>query len=561
MGHHLNSLPRSTGNKDGRHGIELINEYGELVDDYDVIFRELFCVAAATLTEQLKERVTSAGILWDEILPTGSKRKRPEPQPAKLLANNRISGKDAPRADANSVHSDLTEKEALRWQQEYGRGSLMFLVRRVKTEQEAARLTSAGFLFADVHQVGSIIRSRMQIMSPRFEEKLRQMAAYGEKSGQLEGGVHLGFFAIRARVNSSGFEVMVQKSARNLLPSVSLGIAKLEAWHYEFLDRFIGMSVTSLLKALGRFSSNVPREQGFGSKLLTMIRELQASIQDELFDDAVLVPGATSLPLLEENGTAETRELVSFRLVIPVHSILRSPNCDLVPLSFFKVQQMSPKQELAFTQGVHREFGAIVKGAAAAPQDKSRRSTRNWIGRRTSSMASTELTKIVHLKPDGDNKVARVSERELWPKRPSHSSSTVNLCPPDGGSDVSSQIERTPAGNTEYSADEISPYSQAQPYSGILVSQEITVDVQPADESNAGSGSRGRRTSVDAAGRTRDASSKTFGVELKTLPRVGNDFSIYSRQLGPSMAQPGHGQEPATFVDALFAQCMHLEGR
>ncbi|KAH7114686.1 hypothetical protein EDB81DRAFT_669628, partial [Dactylonectria macrodidyma] len=43
----------------------------KMIERYDVIFRELFCLAAAALADRLREDLTSVGVLWDGILPTG----------------------------------------------------------------------------------------------------------------------------------------------------------------------------------------------------------------------------------------------------------------------------------------------------------------------------------------------------------------------------------------------------------------------------------------------------------------------------------------------------------
>jgi hypothetical protein len=53
--------------------------------------------------------------------------------------------------------------------------------------------------------------------------------------------------------------------------------------------------------------------------------------------------------------------MIAMRQVIPIHSVPSSPNCEFVPLSFFKVRQVSAQFHHEFIQGVHQAFGHVVK--------------------------------------------------------------------------------------------------------------------------------------------------------------------------------------------------------
>ncbi|KXJ84978.1 hypothetical protein Micbo1qcDRAFT_237621 [Microdochium bolleyi] len=65
---HLNRLPSGGGR--GMRSVKLVQENGQLVQNYDMIFRELFCIAASTLSYRLGEVLANAGALWDEIFVT-----------------------------------------------------------------------------------------------------------------------------------------------------------------------------------------------------------------------------------------------------------------------------------------------------------------------------------------------------------------------------------------------------------------------------------------------------------------------------------------------------------
>uniref|UniRef100_A0A0D2YDJ0 MHYT domain-containing protein n=1 Tax=Fusarium oxysporum (strain Fo5176) TaxID=660025 RepID=A0A0D2YDJ0_FUSOF len=186
------------------------NEYGEMIERYDIIFRELFCLAATEL--------------------------------------------------ADRFHEDLTS-----------------------SDQDAEWLMSAGYRFAELHQVSNIIRPGMQIQSTEFETKLRSTSAYANKHNEAPPGVHIGFFAIRASVRS-GFDVLVQKDARNVLPSMALPLKTLDDWHLQLLKRFENMPVSKRLQSLNETSvRQSDQESEFAAQLSETIKTLCEWTQEPLF--------------------------------------------------------------------------------------------------------------------------------------------------------------------------------------------------------------------------------------------------------------------------------------
>jgi hypothetical protein len=577
MRNHLSKLPQSGRGKDGRTGMSLIDSLGQLIEDYDIIFRELFCLAAQGLAERLKEQLASVGVLWDEILPTGVQHFRPDDQNA---------GKTTPRRNATPSDSDKAEKgEITRNQQRQGGGSLMFLVRRVRNDREAERLTTVGYRFAELRQVSGLIRSRMQIQTADVEGKLRQMAAYADGHSQPPARVSLGFFGIKARVDKSGFDVMTQKTARNLLPVASLGLDKLEAWHLNFLRRFESMPASQVLEelALPAAANVTPREKAFASRFSRAARELKEFVRDPLFDEAQLTLTAVSVPQLDQAGMEVTTKLLAFRMLIPIHASLTSPNCEFIPLSFFKVRQLSQKQQLEFTQGIHRELGPVIKNLSERAGGRTEQqyhdnvgagwSRRPWKGgRRGGDGSEVQLAKVSggNIGESDDKIMPVVSHRKVSSLGSTRTPSTDELCPTDSRRRMSdrSDVESSP----EEGATVITAPPAQQAYSGILVSQEITVD--DADSDNEGEvetyGYPGRLTAWspaarEAAGMDRKATSK-LGIELgpvgkkvvgiKGRPRTATgqgEGHVHAHAVAGPGADMGR---TVTFVDILLGQCV-----
>ncbi|KAJ0164520.1 Signaling protein YkoW [Colletotrichum tanaceti] len=488
MSNHLAHLPRRGRDRDSRAGIQLINEHGELIDNYDVIFRELFCVAAAGLAEKMKEHLTSVGLLWDEILPTGASGERPGHGTSSQQDGTAARPDGTTRkVKTSSTAADLAEKGiGRRKHHEFGRGALMFLVRRVQTDRETERLEAAGYRFAELRQVSNIIGSSMQIKSADFESKLHNMAAYANENNQLEPGVHMGFFGIRARVGSYGFDVAVRKGARHLLPSVQMPIDRIEQWHLDFLRQLDRLTALGMSRRIASLSNVGTREAHFAAQLTDSLDALRTWIDDPILNEAILTSTVVTLPANHGPGDAappQPTSLIAFRLVIPIHVNVTSPKCEFIPLNFFKVHQLVGRhasRNLAFTQSVHREMAPVLqsvppleKPAPAKHSDKQ--------SRLSSRLRRFGKLSLSHPVDSEGNPIPTVLGRTSSATNSNESSSTLKLWSGRRDSDAlspgTSSFEAAPPAYTNHEAG-----NQSTPFGGIMVSEEIRVEVSNADD-------------------------------------------------------------------------------
>jgi hypothetical protein len=547
MRQHVSQLPHSRTHKDGRRGIQLLTDHGEMIESYDMIFRELFCLAAAALADRLRNDLTSIGVLWDEILPTGANRRRPRAQ-----QQNPGRGGFAPEAietgDDKHDSLNMAEKGINIRQQDYGRGSLMFLISRADSDRDAERFVSAGYRFAELHQVSEIIRSSMHIKSHEFETKLRDMSTYTSEQNYLLPGVHLGFFAIRARV-SSGFEVLAQKGARNLLPSMALPFKTLEDWQVHFLMQFTNMSVSRILRSFkdDNASQRTTREAEFAGQLSDTMKGLREWTQEPLFEDAVLTSSTVRVPCRGDGGRSEAT-MIAMRLVIPIHSVLSSPNCEFVPLSFFKIRQGLPQFNQDFTQGVHVEFGHILKTIdhREGYQDSTiGLSSKMWpFGRSDTLVEARRKAKSVSAALSGRRLPSPDSAR-------SRSSSTINLCPP-GSVNRTRSLDSTDDSGAYPTRDEL---PQATPsYGGIMVFQEITIDVEEGKETVRAQRNGTVTSDTIALEKTNSKSWPGVGIELQTMGHFGTNVQVGAQVSKDIEARRGASSHVASFVDVLFSE-------
>ncbi|KAJ4022818.1 hypothetical protein NW761_014371 [Fusarium oxysporum] len=522
MRQHVSQLPHSRTHKDGRRGIQLVSDHGEMIESYDMIFRELFCLAAAALADRLRNDLTSIGVLWDEVLPTGANGRRPRAQQQKPG-----QGGFAPEAietgDDKHDSLNMAEKGISTRQQDYGRGSLMFLISRADSDRDVERFVSAGYRFAELHQVSEIIRSSMHIKSHEFETKLRDMSTYTSEQNYLLPGVHLGFFAIRARV-SSGFEVLARKGTRNLLPSMALPFKTLEDWQVHFLRQFTNMSVSRILQSFkdDNASQRTTREAEFAGQLSDTIKALREWTQEPLFEDAVLTSSTVRVPCRGDGGWSEAT-MIAMRLVIPIHSVLSSPNCEFVPLSFFKMRQVLPQFLQDFTQGVHVEFGHIPKtiGRREGFQDSTIGvSSKMWpFGRSDTLVGARRKAKSVTAALSGRRLSLPDSAR-------SRSNSTISLCPP-GSVNRTRSLDSTDDSGTYPARDEL---PQATPsYGGIMVFQEITIDVEEGKEAARAHNNGTKTSNTIVLEKTNSKSWPGVGIELQTMGHFGTNVQAGAR--------------------------------
>ncbi|VUC25488.1 unnamed protein product [Clonostachys rosea] len=433
----------------------VVQEVSPTKDEQGLLFRGQFCLAAVRLAERLRQDLTTIGVLWDEILATG----------VVTHAGFDLEASDQPGGPMSAkLRQRLYEKGAA-LRQQVGKGSLMFLVRRIHNDRDLERLAMAGYRFAEVEHVSGIIAQRMQIKNMGVEAKLRQMAHYSDQGKEKTARLRIGFFAIRARVNTSGFDVFVKRTARNALPSVSLPISTLESWQRDILKRFEGLTMLAVAEALEATKMSTGRETEFIHDLKDGIKKLRQTLRDIVTDDAVLARGVVQMP----GGPADmTTPCLTFRIVAPIHSVVNNTDYEYIPLSLFKAHQLVQMEEgqQSFIHSVHREFQSII-GPQALEEPRQ--------GSADDSILSklTKKRRLSH-RPSEEWGEEQVLESKST-RRPSsvvstQSSSTADLCR------SKSRNDRLQPGSIR--GQEAPKYPRTPSFGGIMVSREIAVNVE-----------------------------------------------------------------------------------
>lgn len=358
---HLRGVPQEF---DSTRGNTRASAQFEVLDDsvdYSVIFRELFCLAAAEIADELKEPIEKLGVLYDRIVKTGTVSKGNSKGRMKVLS-------------AGSY--DDMELGCSRPPIVFGRGQMLFLSREV-SPKDKAKLQAQGFRFAPTQHVTDIIARTMRINPATFAPIMECMRKFSRGEALIESGVHIGCFGIRAGLHG-GFDVLVRSNARCQLPGVRLPYPKLNPKQLDFLRQLHGMTVSSTLNRLRHTAApQSADEQDFSSNLheaIVSLSERLASLQgiESFFEDARFISTPVAIPC-QWHGPADVRfpgpdsaTLFTFKVVFPIHCRAPNTRLEFTPLSFLRTQQQSFRGSLdldVFARSVHREFSSVLESS------------------------------------------------------------------------------------------------------------------------------------------------------------------------------------------------------
>ncbi|KAK4464956.1 hypothetical protein QBC42DRAFT_219609 [Cladorrhinum samala] len=607
MRQHLAELPHQKRNI--RAGVSLVDDDGHVIDNCDVVFRELFCLAAAGLADRFSENLTDAGILWDEILATGG-------------PHDSVSIKSASTRDTKAMTKsadDLAEKGINSFR--ISHGSLLCLVRLVDNPRVISRLEASGFLFADPHQVAPIICSKMQIRTARLEEKLASMKEYARGS-MLDPGIHVGLFAVRTQVDLKGFDVLVRRQARNLLPSVKMPLDRLDQANVDFLRRLDGLTAPMVLEHLQRVQEIPARNASFAAFFHDAVRDLRSRIDDPMFEAARLISRVVQVPCrppIEGSRLLVTASMITFSVAIPIHERIVTPDYKFIPLYFFKTQQLvyeNSPHAAAFARSVHRELSPVLNSVADTPSCAYTRTLSAFLPSKLGSRLLRPLSE------DRPTKVSMhvSSSRECMALTPANMS-VASLSPSRAGESEAapstrrSSTELKPAASTTFDRQRAPPPprpplpthsprkgSQSKGLGfanmGIMISQEVTVDVDvesqrnsvlinPAEDTtdlpHTVTVHQSRQGKGDNANHARRKSIRALTTSTPPMPseeistpkrkvglaqeielRDANELNIYggegysTTRVEFKKEEAGEGQD--TFVDELLAGCFRSHG-
>ena len=239
---------------------------------------------------------------------------------------------------------------------------LLFLVRQLN-RHDTSKLQSAGFSFAPFSTICGVLAHSLQITSEELKPFLEDLSAYNDMPRRMTAGVHLACFVLRPKI--SGFEVLVRKDLRNLIPSVKVSQEKLDRWQTAFLSAFDDWEVSSLLKlwdsaqALSKYPIN---QRDFVIELCHSMKEMRRRIGEHLFCRARLITKPLEGPCRQRKDKTgpQAAAVIAFRFMTDIHYVHPAalPDTFLATRLFLSQQHCYPgsSDNHVFASHVRQEF-------------------------------------------------------------------------------------------------------------------------------------------------------------------------------------------------------------
>ena len=333
--------------------------------DYSTLFRELFCIAAKDLADNIQEPLGKIGVLYGDIMKTGTLS-----QTARLkLQGRKLKRNRLDVAEKGQISAVL-----------FGRGQLLFLVRQA-TATECSRLQAVGHRFATISNVVEHMARSMEVTREELYPQLERMRIASTGGNCLEPGIHFACFALRPRWHR-GFDVLVPNNANYLLPTKFLTKAKLLPWQLDIVQHMDNFTLRECCGFLREGRSMLDEvENKFANELLEGITELYKSIDDPFLGEARLIARPIQTFCSHDSCSKQnTVFLLTFQIIVDAHQYSAlNANFTFTPLKFFIVQQHAFSDSLdnvIFGRSILREFSAFAKpdGPSRESEHTTRRS-------------------------------------------------------------------------------------------------------------------------------------------------------------------------------------------
>ncbi|KAL8949888.1 MAG: hypothetical protein Q9222_004045 [Ikaeria aurantiellina] len=337
--------------------------------DFGTTFKELFCIAASELAESIQQPLEDVGVLFESMMFTSTVDK---PRSKTLFSKAAKSENSPSQAENGEI------------QPSFGRGQLLFLVRRV-SHREAVRLQAAGFNFAALTNIMSSLAHTMQVSRGELSIQLHQIHRSLSSESMLEPGVHLACFALRPKFHGT-WGVLINKDHKNLLPSVRLTQSSLAEWQMNVMKELDNLTTREcFLHLQGRMSTAQNQEEIFLTEVEQAITSLASQIDHPLFEDARLLARPFSIPCRTPDGSRSRQKatVIMFRVIADAHySSPLNGRFEFGSSRLFRAQQhvypRSPDHG-AFARKIHLEFADLAEagggGAASSEAPTPRRAS------------------------------------------------------------------------------------------------------------------------------------------------------------------------------------------
>jgi hypothetical protein len=305
--------------------------YPAPVEDFALIFKEHFCVAADGLASHLNLPLDRLGVLFEEPVSTGtvSRSKNARTALSSRKLSSIFSREDLERGVGNAV---------------FHNGQFLFVVQHLE-KYEVDNVAAHGYRFAAIAQIAELVSRSMQVPAEDISSCLDRMKDYSVTGNHMEPGVHIAAFILRPKI-TSGFDVLVPIKTKHQLPTVALPFETLSSWQLRMLENLNDRRIADILQELLIKEGWEEAEQNFRRQFYRAINKLVEAVGDQSFitqakfsAKVVQARCHNTPPAPFDDGGNENCSVLSFRMITSIHD--RPPNNSLTyaSLKFFNAQQ------------------------------------------------------------------------------------------------------------------------------------------------------------------------------------------------------------------------------
>ena len=346
--------------------VVLDDNESDILFDFAVVFKQLFCVAAQNLAKLMQEPLEQLGVLFEEPMATGA---------VGMTRQNLSSAMRSPRFSRSSMKSSV-DKDLNQAPYQFGRGQYLSLTKQLSKE-EAEKFQAQGYRFATIKQINEPLARSMQVPKDWMLRRLERMRICASPDERLMSpGTHLACFMLRPSTVNKSFDVLVPLTKQNRLPTTKLQNTPLTEKERAFLESYDEMTLEGVLKSVVHESATLgdAEEQDFRWHFYQAVERLVHDI-----GDAATMLGATlSAQTVEapcrqvrsgEDNDRRTCTLICVRLMQDIHASSVKEGLGYVPLSFFGLQAVVDATSVAgtrwqstFQKNVQDEFRHFIGG-------------------------------------------------------------------------------------------------------------------------------------------------------------------------------------------------------
>ncbi|PWN54164.1 hypothetical protein IE53DRAFT_365687 [Violaceomyces palustris] len=183
-------------------------------------FRDRFVDAANQLSSELGIPFEEIGVLYDHVLPTGTRSKTTPPVTDKYSPSKQFADDESSiNGPVPSIFGDGDQQEE---------GAMLFLVRELPGSSAVSteRFRQRGYRMTETRFLAGVLADRVAVKKEEMEPLLDSLKVYAKRGTRpvvQPGGVYAGLFGVRASTSKEGgLDVLVYNFARHQIPAYRL---------------------------------------------------------------------------------------------------------------------------------------------------------------------------------------------------------------------------------------------------------------------------------------------------------------------------------------------------